>query len=188
MKISISILIITYISIYDVYSQKDIVIFETNLSKKELQTNIIYIGEDEIRCKTYANTTDLLTIPRNIITSVESNNLFKNYLLNEKATIDLAGNKSDFIYYKIDAFRKINITGKWFIIGGLAVSTMGSIAASKNASIDPMLFLNIGTVTSLTGLIIELVSFKKLRSKKYYDNYIKEDGYYFNVSSSNLIK
>ena len=52
---------------------------------------------------------------------------------------------------------------------GVVVSTLGTAADS-----DPRLFIYGGTAISLTGFIIDLASFSKLKFEKNYKNYDKK--------------
>ena len=108
-------------------------------------------------------------IDRNQILINKTSNDFKNYLLSSSSNFSLMEDNINYTQYNLSKFRKLQLTGRLMSILGVVVSTLGTAADS-----DPRLFVYGGTAISLTGFIIDLASFSKLKFEKNYKNYDKK--------------
>ena len=108
-------------------------------------------------------------IDRNQILINKTSNDFKNYLLSSSSNFSLMEDNINYTQYNLSKFRKLQLTGRLMSILGVVVSTLGTAADS-----DPRLFVYGGTAISLTGFIIDLASFSKLKFEKNYKSYDKK--------------
>ena len=108
-------------------------------------------------------------IDRNQILINKTSNDFKNYLLSSSSNFSLMEDNINYTQYNLSKFRKLQLTGRLMSILGVVVSTLGTAADS-----DPRLFIYGGTAISLTGFIIDLASFSKLKFEKNYKSYDKK--------------
>ena len=108
-------------------------------------------------------------IDRNQILINKTSTDFKNYLLSSSSNFSLMEDNINYTQYRLSKFRKFQLTGRLMSILGVVVSTLGTAADS-----DPRLFIYGGTAISLTGFIIDLASFSKLKFEKNYKSYDKK--------------
>ena len=112
-------------------------------------------------------------IKTNDVNVSSSSNDFKIYLTNYETDFNLYEDKIGFIEMKLSKFRKLQLTARWMSLFGAVVGTVGAISTANNPStnFDPQLFAYGGAVLSGLGLIIDLVSFSKLKFEKNYKSY-----------------
>ena len=138
----------------------------------ESQNNQIIFKNQNCKSTTYKSkklNNGHFIIDRNQILINKTSNDFKNYLLSSSSNFSLMEDNINYTQYNLSKFRKLQLTGRLMSILGVVVSTLGTAADS-----DPRLFIYGGTAISLTGFIIDLASFSKLKFEKNYKSYDKK--------------
>ena len=151
---------------------KDLILFKPTDSEND---NIIFKDQNgkSTVYKSKRQNNGLFKVKRNEVNIEKTSNQFKKFLLTTETNFILSEDKIDFTQYKLNKFRKLQLTARWMSVFGALVATVGSISTLNNSSSDsnPEVFTITGAALSGLGFIIDLSSFSKLKFDNTYKSY-----------------